>query len=61
MDRITAVPMATLMILEGQIKEKGILTPEEAIDPEAFFKIYVKYCGDNLTIDDLLIKKEVDL
>ena len=53
--------MATLMILEGQIKEKGILTPEEAIDPEAFFKIYVKYCGENLTIDDLLIKKEVDL
>ncbi len=63
MDGITAVPMAVtaLMILEGQIKERGILTPEDAIDPEIFFKIYAQYCGKNLTADDLLIKKVVEL
>jgi len=63
MDGITAVPMAVaaLMIIEGQIKEKGVLTPEEVINPREFFKLYVNYCGKNLGIDDLITKKVVDL
>lgn len=63
MDGMTAVPMviATTMIIEGKIKKTGVFTPEASIDPEEFFKRYIPYCGDNLSIDDVLIVKEVDL
>ena len=59
----TGVPLAigALMIIEGKIKEKGVLTPEEAIDPEEFFNRYAKYCGKNLSGSDILIRREVDL
>jgi len=61
---ITSIPLAiaTEMILNGEITEKGILTPEEAIsDIWAFFNKYAKFCGDNLKGKDVLLIKEVDL
>lgn len=63
MDGATGVPLAiaALMILEGKIKEAGVLTPEEAIDPEDFFNRFASYCGKNLSGKDILIKKEVNL
>jgi len=61
---ITSVPLAITveMMINGEITEKGVLTPEEAItDPMDFFDRYSKYCGDNLTGKDVLLIKEVDL
>ena len=64
---VTGVPLAigALMILEGKIKEKGVLTPEEIINTtielEEFFERFAKYCGKNLTGKDILLKKVVDL
>jgi len=61
---VTSVPLAIAveMILKGEIKKKGILTPEEAIlDPLEFFNRYANYCGENLTGKDVLLIKEVDL
>ena len=61
---VTGVPLAiaALMLINGEIKEKGVLTPEEAIsDPIAFFDRYAKFCGKDLTSKDVLLKKVVDL
>lgn len=61
---VTAVPLtlAVEMILNGEITEKGVLTPEEAIrDPMAFFNRYAKRCGKNLSGNDVLLVKEVEL
>jgi len=61
---VTSVPLAlaTEMLINGEITEKGVLTPEEAIqDPMAFFDRYAKHCGENLTGNDVLIIKEVEL
>ena len=61
---ITSVPLAiaTEMVLNGEITEKGVLTPEEAIlDVRVFFDRYAKYCGDNLKGKDVLLEKEIDL
>jgi hypothetical protein len=50
------------MVMRGEISEKGVLTPEEAIsDPMEFFNRYAKYCGDNLKGKDVVLIKEVDL
>ena len=59
---ITSVPLAvaTMMLIDGKISEKGALTPEEAIDPDEFFNRLAPYCGKNLTGKDLLIIKEVE-
>lgn len=59
----TGVPLAivALMMIENKFKEKGILAPEEVIDPYEFFDRYAKYCGKNLSCKDILIKREVDL
>jgi saccharopine dehydrogenase-like NADP-dependent oxidoreductase len=61
---ITSVPLtlAIEMILNGEITQKGVLTPEEAIsDPMKFFDKYAKRCGENLTRNDVLLIKEVEL
>jgi len=60
---ITGVPLAvaTLMYIDGKITRKGVLTPEESIDPDGFFDIYAPYCGENLSGKDVLIKRIVDL
>jgi saccharopine dehydrogenase-like NADP-dependent oxidoreductase len=61
---VTSVPLAIAaeMVLNGEIIEKGILTPEEAIsNPMKFFDKYAKYCGKNLAGEDVLLIKEVEL
>ncbi len=64
---VTGVPLAigAFMIIEGKIKERGVLTPEEVInnreEVEEFFDEYAKYCGKDLTGKDVLLKKVVDL
>ena len=61
---ITSVPLAIAaeMVINGDITEKGVLTPEEAIsDPMGFFDKYAKYCGKNLTGKEVLLIKEIDI
>jgi saccharopine dehydrogenase-like NADP-dependent oxidoreductase len=61
---VTGVPLAiaALMLINGEIKEKGVVTPEEAIsDPIDFFDRLAPYCGKNLIGKDILLKKIVDL
>ena len=61
---VTSVPLvlAAEMLINGEIKERGVLTPEEAIqDPMEFFNRYAKYCGKNLTGNDVLLIKELEL
>jgi saccharopine dehydrogenase-like NADP-dependent oxidoreductase len=62
---VTSVPLgiATIMLIEGKITKKGVLTPEEAFkdNPMEFFNGIAQYCGKNLTGKDILIEKEVDL
>ena len=61
---LTGVPLAiaTIMLIEGKINKKGILTPEEAIiEPMEFFNRLAPYCGKNLSGEDILIIKEQDL
>lgn len=60
---VTSVPLAIAaeMVLNGEIAEKGILTPEEAIsEPMKFFDKYAKYCGKDLAGEDVLLVKEVE-
>ena len=63
MDGVTAIPMvvAALMLIDGKITKKGVLSPEESIDPEEFFTRYATYCKKGLRAADVLIKKIVDL
>jgi len=61
---VTSVPLALAaeMILNEEIKEKGVFTPEEAIsDTMDFFNRYAKYCGDNLTGEDVLLIRELEI
>ncbi len=60
---LTGVPLAiaTIMMIEGKIKTKGVLTPEESIDPIEFFDKLAIYCGKNLTSKEILIEREVEL
>ncbi|NVM03400.1 MAG: saccharopine dehydrogenase NADP-binding domain-containing protein [Candidatus Helarchaeota archaeon] len=60
---ITGIPLAvaTLMYIDGNIQEKGVLTPEEAINPDEFFNRYAVYCKESLTKNDVLIIKEENL
>lgn len=61
---VTGVPLAIAveMIINGEITEKGVLTPEEAFsEPMEFLDKYAKYCGKNLSGKDVLLIKEVDL
>ncbi|MFX1324785.1 MAG: saccharopine dehydrogenase family protein [Promethearchaeota archaeon] len=61
---VTSVPtaIAAEMIINDEIIEKGVLTPEEAIsDPWEFFNRYAKYCGENLKGKDVLLIKEVEI
>lgn len=58
---LTGVPLAiaTIMLIEGNINKKGVLTPEEAIpDPMDFFDRLAPYCGKNLSGKDILIIRE---
>ncbi|HUX99009.1 MAG TPA: saccharopine dehydrogenase NADP-binding domain-containing protein [Candidatus Deferrimicrobium sp.] len=59
MDGLTAVPMvvAAEMLLDGKVLKKGVLTPEESLDPEEFFSRYAKYCRSDFTFKDVVIKK----
>ena len=61
---ITSVPLVLTaeMILNGEITEKGVLTPEEAItNPMEFFDRYAIHCGEDLAAIDVLLIKEVEL
>ncbi|MHA2287521.1 MAG: saccharopine dehydrogenase family protein [Promethearchaeota archaeon] len=61
---VTSVPLtiAVEMLLKDEITEKGVLTPESAIrDPAAFFDRYAKRCGKDLSGNDVLLVKEVEL
>ncbi len=62
---MTGVPLAigTITLIEGKIKKKiGVITPEEAFEPEEFFERMVPFCGRKLTgIKDILVEKEIDL
>ncbi len=40
------------------MNEKGVLTPEEAIDPEAFFERLAVYCGKNLCGKYIILREE---
>jgi len=57
---VTGVPLAiaTIMLIEGKITKKGVLTPEESIDPVDFFDRLAPYC-DNEKAEDLLLWKVV--
>ena len=61
---VTSVPLAITveMVINGEITEKGVLTPEEAFsEPMDFFDRYAKYCGKNLSGKGVLLIREVDL
>lgn len=62
---VTSIPLgiATIMLIEGKITQKGVLTPEEVFknNPMEFFDRIAPYCGKNLTGKDILIEKEEDL
>ena len=62
---VTSVPLgiATIMLIEGKITQKGVLTPEEAFkdNPMEFFNAIAPYCGKNLKGKDILIEREVEL
>jgi saccharopine dehydrogenase-like NADP-dependent oxidoreductase len=61
----TSVPLAiaTIMLIEGKITQRGVLTPEEAFknNPMEFFDMMAPYCGENLKGKDILIVREVEL
>jgi saccharopine dehydrogenase-like NADP-dependent oxidoreductase len=63
MDGITAIPLivAALMLIDGKIPKKGVLTPEESIDPDEFFERYAKFCNEKFSAKDVLIEKMIDL
>jgi len=62
---VTSIPLgiATIMLIEGKITQKGVLTPEEVFknNPMEFFDRIAPYCGKNLTGKDVLIEREEDL
>ena len=62
---VTSIPLgiATIMLIEGKITQKGVLTPEEVFkdNPMDFFDKIAPYCGKNLTGKDILIEIEEDL
>ncbi|MBD3227171.1 MAG: hypothetical protein GF329_03200 [Candidatus Lokiarchaeota archaeon] len=62
-DGITAVPMviAASMLMDGLISKTGVLTPEEAIDPDKFFERFADFCNLNLKKEDVLIKKIISI
>jgi len=58
---ITGVPLAigAIMMIDGKINKKGVLTLEEAItEPMEFFNRLAPYCGKNLSGKDILIIRE---
>ena len=59
---VTGVPLAiaTIMVIEEKISEKGVLTPEESINPIEFFNRLAPYC-DKKNAEDLLIWNIVDI
>ncbi len=61
---VTSVPLAIAveMVINDEITEKGVLTPEESIsDPMEFFNRYAKYCGKNLTGEEVLLIRIAEL
>ena len=56
---VTSIPLgiATIMLIEGKITQKGVLTPEEVFKNNLmeFFDRIAPYCGKNLTGQDILI------
>ncbi|HOC61071.1 MAG TPA: saccharopine dehydrogenase NADP-binding domain-containing protein [Smithellaceae bacterium] len=59
----TGVPLAiaAVMLAEGRIGKKGVLAPEATIDPAYFLDQYARYCGKGLRMNDILLKKKVNL
>lgn len=49
MATITGIPLALFLPLlhNGSLKQHGVFAPEEAIDPDAFFKLLDPFCGPN--------------
>ena len=62
---VTSVPLgiAAIMLIEGKITQKGIITPEEAFKDNymEFFDRIAPYCGKNLKGNEILLEREVDL
>ena len=60
---VTGIPLAiaTIMLIEGKISKRGVLTPEEAINPIEFFNKLAPYCGKNLSVSVILVEREIDL
>ena len=62
---VTGIPIGivTIMLIEGKITQKGVLTPEEVFkdNPMEFFDKIAPYRGKNLTGKDILIEREEDL
>jgi len=58
----TGVPLAiaAMMVMNGEISQKGILAPEDCIDPVDFFKKLAPLSGAN-GIDDILVRHFEDL
>ena len=58
----TCVPLviATEMLLEGKIRAKGVLTPEESSDPNEFFERFAIHCGAD-SADEILLKRVIDI
>jgi saccharopine dehydrogenase-like NADP-dependent oxidoreductase len=46
MGSMTGIPLAVglALLLEEKLTKKGVLTPEEAFDPDAFFGLFAPYC-----------------
>ncbi len=46
MGSMTGIPLAVglRLLLEEKLTKKGVLTPEEAFDPDAFFGLFAPYC-----------------
>lgn len=57
----TGVPLAVaaLMLADGEINNKGVLTPEETINPTKFLNRFAEYCGAGMTINDILNRYEI--
>lgn len=52
----TAIPAAVglQLLAQGKVTARGVVTPEEAVDPTAFFDVLAPYCPDVTNAADLV-------